>query len=683
MIQFATPWILWGALAAALPILIHLFGKRKTKQVAFSSLRFLKALQREQIRTLKLKQILVLILRTLLILFLVLAFAGPKYAPSSASGVAHDVTVLVLDNSISSQAEQNGQPYLTRLKTLARDVAAQRQSSETVIWTALMNSEERYVSSGESAPEEFLGDLQPTHGNPDVLTWFQNLREWLDEQRFGDVDVFLLTDGQQSQFESVQSLSLDSWGQSRWFIINPEHDIKQAKISSVQFPTEMLQPGIALPLRVQVARSDSAAPVTTAIQITRDGEKIGQSLIDWGGGIETTEQFEIPLDESGFFQLEASLGEDAYTADNRWYLNGHVASRINVVLAYESPEDGLFLERAFRSAAEETSQMEVTVTAPAQLGNTLQSGTDLVVLAGVPPSRIRAQLTGAGENRNFGIMIFAGNSLRGETGNQDLPGKIPPGQFVQLEQGTFQPVTSVTWEHPVFQNLSYRDRNTIQLPQVTRFFRIPQGSYSPLMTLDNGVPLLMETEYNGSKVWYWSTAASLEWTDLPRRGLFIPLMVRASFYLSGTESRYENQLLTGEPIEYRIKDADVGNQLTLITPSGQSVVLPVRRGTVEYTAATVPGQYGLYDGENLLATFSVNIPESERDMARMTRNDWQIIFGEQFGALLQPGTSAGELQTAGLVHGTPLWQWLFVLAIFCIAGEMLLTRMDYSTKESR
>jgi hypothetical protein len=50
---FLNPAILFGLLAASIPILIHLLNLRKLKKIEFSTLTFLKELQKIRIRKVK------------------------------------------------------------------------------------------------------------------------------------------------------------------------------------------------------------------------------------------------------------------------------------------------------------------------------------------------------------------------------------------------------------------------------------------------------------------------------------------------------------------------------------------------------------------------------------------------------------------------------------------------------
>lgn len=101
--HFLNPLYLFGLALASIPILIHLLIIRKNKTIEFSSLRFLKELQKTQIRRLKLKQLLLLILRTLIIVFLILSFSRPVVRSDFPifRNYSNISTVIILDNSIS------------------------------------------------------------------------------------------------------------------------------------------------------------------------------------------------------------------------------------------------------------------------------------------------------------------------------------------------------------------------------------------------------------------------------------------------------------------------------------------------------------------------------------------------------------------------------------------------------
>src|SRR5690554_5352452 len=124
---FLNPLALIGLAAATIPILIHLFNFRKPRRVDFSSLQFLKELERRAMRRMKLKQWLLLALRTLAIAFLVLTFARPTVESAWASVFGARVemaTAVIIDNSQSMTVRDSQGELFDQAKELAASLVA-------------------------------------------------------------------------------------------------------------------------------------------------------------------------------------------------------------------------------------------------------------------------------------------------------------------------------------------------------------------------------------------------------------------------------------------------------------------------------------------------------------------------------------------------------------------------------
>ena len=120
--QFLYPAFLFGLLALAIPVIIHLFNFRRFKTVYFTNVRFLKNIQEETATKSRLKHILVLISRMLAIIFLVLAFAQP-FIPSeqSADKATKKAVSIYIDNSFSMEAVNNDEQLLNIAKRKAEE----------------------------------------------------------------------------------------------------------------------------------------------------------------------------------------------------------------------------------------------------------------------------------------------------------------------------------------------------------------------------------------------------------------------------------------------------------------------------------------------------------------------------------------------------------------------------------
>src|SRR5262245_30753552 len=99
-----------GALAMAIPIIIHILNRRRFKTVTWAAMEFLLRAMRKNRRRLRFEQWILLATRCLVVLMLGLALARPLGCanPTMALlGSRSGVSVFVIDNSYSTAYEVN------------------------------------------------------------------------------------------------------------------------------------------------------------------------------------------------------------------------------------------------------------------------------------------------------------------------------------------------------------------------------------------------------------------------------------------------------------------------------------------------------------------------------------------------------------------------------------------------
>ena len=103
-LSFLAPWFLAGAVAVAVPVILHMLRREQTPALAFTAVRFLRQAPREQQRRRELRDIWLLLLRMLALIVLALSFARPyiKSGEAAASGI----TVVALDTSFSMSGKE-------------------------------------------------------------------------------------------------------------------------------------------------------------------------------------------------------------------------------------------------------------------------------------------------------------------------------------------------------------------------------------------------------------------------------------------------------------------------------------------------------------------------------------------------------------------------------------------------
>src|SRR5215208_3402604 len=127
---FLSPIFLLGAMAAALPVLVHLVRRTRAVKIQYPSLMFLRRIEQKTIRRRKLRNILLLALRCAALLLLALAFSRPYFTgPTPVSALSDRLaSVILVDGSYSMRYGD----VFDRAKQAARDVINKAAANEQI-----------------------------------------------------------------------------------------------------------------------------------------------------------------------------------------------------------------------------------------------------------------------------------------------------------------------------------------------------------------------------------------------------------------------------------------------------------------------------------------------------------------------------------------------------------------------
>src|SRR3954453_16852311 len=99
---FLAPYMLWGALAAGIPIALHFFFRSRYRTVPWAAMKFLLTSIEQTSRRLKFQELLLLAMRVSLLVLLALALARPVSSVMRGTGGGDAVdAVFVIDTSYS------------------------------------------------------------------------------------------------------------------------------------------------------------------------------------------------------------------------------------------------------------------------------------------------------------------------------------------------------------------------------------------------------------------------------------------------------------------------------------------------------------------------------------------------------------------------------------------------------
>ncbi len=214
---FLNPAVLFGLIAASIPVLIHLLNLRKLKKIDFSTLTFLKELQKNKIRKIKIKQLLLLALRVMIILFLVMAFARPTLKGISIGGTtsaAKTTAVFILDNTFSMSVVDNNGSYLNQAKGTIKVLLNQLQEGDEAALVLLSNPPSGQINNNEQQTTSNLADFKKQVDAVEISYYSGNLNDAviraakiLSKSQNFNKEIYILSDFQKGRLYEQSSLS--------------------------------------------------------------------------------------------------------------------------------------------------------------------------------------------------------------------------------------------------------------------------------------------------------------------------------------------------------------------------------------------------------------------------------------------------------------------------------------------
>jgi hypothetical protein len=200
-------------------------------------------------------------------------------------------------------------------------------------------------------------------------------------------------------------------------------------------------------------------------------------------------------------------------------------------------------------------------------------------------------------------------------------------------------------------------------------------SRSVVLRFENGAPALVASEAGRGRVLLLTTTVDREWTDLPIRPGFLPLMQEAARFLAGAPGSESIASLTvGQRREIALGADD--RRVEVVGPNGQSTWLtPEARAPEAHAKRTVAFDHtdepGLY-----------RVRASRTDGTAVERPEERFVVdldsGESDPALLpadrRPDRArAGTAGDAAPKSRLELWHILGVVVLGCVLAESLLT----------
>jgi len=682
MFTFINLSILSLLFAVSLPVLIHLFNKQKKRKVQFSSIRFLKILEKQKLRKVRIYEILLILIRSLILLFLIFAFARPTLTSRSLfkEGNARSTAVVLLDDNINMRRyDQNGNRF-NRAKDILLRLLKEFNDQDQIFIIQTSNPQTILKSPVE------LDKLSAKYSFGGWDFSFRLARQLMEEHPNFNKEIYIISDFQYK--DPGFSEFLDSFSDTRVFLLNVgEQTINNAGIDTLIISNQIFEPNLPVKLEVRLRRSPDSDLSNTEMHLFVDGQRVFHQNINFDGLDEQITQMSFLPHHTGILNGYAEISDDDLLADNKYYFTLAIPEEIKLLFVDDSPSP--FIHAALQSLSENTN---ITFTMENYSTWTRQSFQqfDLIWLANFPviPGQISQRLGNFLKSGRSIIIMPGSRTVPADYNNflTALNSKIRIHELHQTQtKDDFFSLKKPDLNHPLFRALFRSDDPQIIKPKFYRYFGMTGSMQIDfLLAFQNGKPYLLEDNLGRGSLFLFAGYVDDHWTDLQYRGLFIPLLSRLIHFSQSKQTRQITSLMLGEKAVIKVYDTLPASRFFLGMPGGdrQTIVPASIDNAYQFnlTRLSYPGIYSIQTNENkIVSVFAVNC-QTGLLFPPFCNTEQIANRSAQISVYSEDTYFEGKISEARF--GTELWKVFIILALTLLIIEMLIIRLTEGKQKS-
>jgi hypothetical protein len=339
---------------------------------------------------------------------------------------------------------------------------------------------------------------------------------------------------------------------------------------------------------VDVSNHSQQNPANFSLELTVDGSRKAEKVINLSPGASTTVTFPVSFTEWGTYHCKVSKNYDRLPVDDDRYFLLEVSKSVPVTLIRgrrRLDEGGqapggiggaagfFYLEKALNPRS--TGDGEFTVRTIDQKDITSSALPGRGVVVWVNPQQLQSKRLALLERyvrRGGGLVVFLGNGDRRLLQDERFRELVGMRAATERRNQTRTGYTSFQQDHPVFSIFNEEELELLTRTRVSSYVSargVPPDSV--LAYVAGGDPALWECARGKGRILVFAAAPDLESGDIPLSPMFLPLVHTSVSYLAsagGAQRQLENpvgrQLFFDAP-----QSAMVSSQLVIRDPDNQ------------------------------------------------------------------------------------------------------------------
>ena len=671
---FLAPTALIFLFGIGIPILIHFLNRLNVKKINFSSIRYLKSMENNSIRSVKFKKWILLLLRIGIISALVIMLSRPVtkgFIPGWLSAEIDSRLLIVIDNSSSMSSYVDGRTLLETAKETAKELLEIYEQNTTV--SIAQTCPPKILFSGKAYGENkklIIDQIKPTKDYDNL--WF-NVDSFVTSLNVIEPirECILLSDFQ-TKSDFVDSLSMN-W---KYYLISVGKVKNNLSINRLDIVSRIKVPDQLIKIKTTINNSNQTETNNIPINLLFDNDRVGQVISDFKGKTNKDFIFQAYPNKKGMLRGSVRLPKDDYINDNIWYLSTPILNKINCLIISSSEEDYNVFDLVINSIDPNKQLVNLELRKQPILNRLFVDDIDILIVHN--PQAI----TDAAFNeldiflKNGGGLIWFSGGIESDPVYKSYFSNLRfplATRAIESTSGSFN-VLMPNDEGQIFADLNIKKLSN-ELPEVFKYVRhIPKVKQKVHLELNNGDPFLIDFVRGSGKIFYFTSLLDLSWNDINLRGLLIPLMHKL-LILGGTDEVSSLPVLVGQPKWIILNGDEVRNEWEVQLPSGaKNLIVPnFAKESLKITQTDELGVYNIYKNEEIFTSFATELNPNEIVSTQISTEEIDMLFNGLEYKFLTAGPSFNNSFNE-IRHGKALWKIFLLLAIILFLIETWIGR---------
>lgn len=532
-LSLLSPWFLLGALAVAVPIVLHLRRRETAPQHAFSAVRFLRRAPFEQRRPRKLHDVLLFLLRSAALLLLAFAFARPYLAGAE---IAAGTTVIAVDASFSMGAgDRMDKAKQAALRAVSGVPAGDRVAVVRFDDRAAVLTEPTF---DRGAARAAVGSIAPGRGATEYSAPLAAVTRLVGTT---GGRLVLVTDLQRATWTGTtagvlaDNVTLD--------VVDVGGTAENLSVGPVRREGE----GI-----IAQVTNHGFQPRTTRAVLWLNDRSIAESQAAVEPGRSASVTLVARLPSAGAVRVSIDDAGGIAADDERFLvLDPPPAPAVTLLGTEPGGEDLFFLRSAIEAAGEGRRLALETLSGPARNAVTAATARErqVIVLVGTRGLERGTRAALHDYLHEGGALWLAGSETLDAGTLEEIVGQGTLRVEAAADAAFPTVLAPVDRRHPVFAAFG-EAASGLGEAQFTNALRVVPGPGSRVIArFTNGLPALVEQPVGKGRLAVFASDLGTAWGTFGRRPSFVPFVLETLHYLSG---------LRPSPSEWLVADAPAG-----------------------------------------------------------------------------------------------------------------------------